>query len=255
MRAALRGDQLQGRERGHRLQRLGASFDHGRTGDGQEIADQVRRRSCRGDQLRAAPTQVPQVRARLIQLLRDVAVQLNGQPGDQHAIGLIGLMSSIIMLRRASRQLWSWPASSAPRPSGSRRRMAEKISMPFSSRLTWRPASRHAWYPRTRVASGIREEISSTFAQVSPCSRAAARRYLAQSSAERICPAVSCRRMRSAAIRCSRSSVLAGPACGCWRAGLGHHRPPSARVSGSPSWPASRPLTAASQRSRLFATL
>ena len=49
--------------------------------------------------------------------------------------------------------------------------------------------------------------------------------------------------------------VLAGPACGCWPSGPGHHRPPLARVSGSPSWPASRPLTAASQRSRLFATL
>ena len=82
--------------------------------------------------------------------------------------------------------------------------------MPFSSRLTWRPAARHAWYPLTRVASGIREEISRTFAQVSPCSRAAARRYLAQSPAERICPAVSCRRVRSAAIRCSRSSSWPG---------------------------------------------
>ena len=49
--------------------------------------------------------------------------------------------------------------------------------------------------------------------------------------------------------------VLAGPACGCWPTGPGHYRPPSARVSGSSSWPASRPLTVASQRSRLFATL
>jgi hypothetical protein len=86
--------------------------------------------------------------------------------------------------------------------------------MPFSSRLTWRPAARHASYPRTRVASGIREQISSTFAHVSPCSRAAARRYPAQSPAERICPAVSCRRMRNAAIRWSRSSSRPGRAAG-----------------------------------------
>ena len=49
--------------------------------------------------------------------------------------------------------------------------------------------------------------------------------------------------------------VRARPTCGSWRAVPGHHRPPLARVSGSPSWPASRPLTAASHRSRLFATL
>src|SRR5262245_43208538 len=49
--------------------------------------------------------------------------------------------------------------------------------------------------------------------------------------------------------------VLPGPGCGCWRPGAGHHRPPLARGPGSPFWPASRPLTAASQRSRLLATL
>src|SRR5690349_18647447 len=49
--------------------------------------------------------------------------------------------------------------------------------------------------------------------------------------------------------------ILPGPGCGCWRPGAGHHRLPLARVPGSPFWPASRPLTAASQRSRLLATL
>ena len=43
----------------------------------------------------------------------------------------------------------------------------EKISMPFSSRFTCRPAERHASYPLTSVASGIRDEMSRTFAQVS----------------------------------------------------------------------------------------
>ena len=49
--------------------------------------------------------------------------------------------------------------------------------------------------------------------------------------------------------------VLAGPGRGSWLAVPGHHHAPLARISGSLSWPASRPLTAASQRSRLFATL
>ena len=91
--------------------------------------------------------------------------------------------------------------------------------MPFSSRLTCLPSACHAWYPLTTVASATREEISSTFAQLSPCSRAAARRHLSQSPAVRICPATSCRRTPSAASRCSRSLSWPGGSAGV--AGLG----------------------------------
>ena len=98
VRAAPRRHQLQGRQPGHGLQRLGACLGHRRPGDGQEIPDPLRRRGRRRDQLRPAPAQMPQMRPRLIQLLRQVAVQLDGQPGDQHAIGLIGLMRRVILL-------------------------------------------------------------------------------------------------------------------------------------------------------------
>jgi len=78
--------------------------------------------------------------------------------------------------------------------------------MPFSLRLTCRPAARHASYPLTMVASGMREAMSRTFAQLSPGSRAAARRHRLQSSAVRISRAVSCNRMRNTASRCSLST-------------------------------------------------
>ena len=65
--AALAGHHLQGRQPGHRLQRLRAGLGHRRPGHRQEIPDPLHRRRRR-DQLRAAPAQVPQVRPRLIQL-------------------------------------------------------------------------------------------------------------------------------------------------------------------------------------------
>jgi CRISPR-associated endonuclease/helicase Cas3 len=114
--------------------------------------------------------------------------------------------SQTYAMRSASRQLR--PCSPAP---GSGRLSlcgcaTEKISMPFSSRLTCRPIARHASYPFTTVTAGIREEISRTFAQVSAGSRAAARRHRTKSSAVRTSRAASSRRMRSAASRRSPPS-------------------------------------------------
>src|SRR6266581_7840575 len=41
---------------------------------------------------------MPQVRPHLIQLFRNVAMQLSGQPGDHHAVSLIGLVRRIVLL-------------------------------------------------------------------------------------------------------------------------------------------------------------
>jgi hypothetical protein len=114
--------------------------------------------------------------------------------------------------RRGTRRvrLSSRSSSSVPRLSAGRRpaldwRAVEKISMPTSFRLTCRPTARQASYPLTKVASGFREEISRTFGQLWPGSRAAARRHVTQSSAVRTCSVASCTRTRNAARRCSRS--------------------------------------------------
>ena len=64
----------------------------------QGVPDPLRQRGRRGDQLGPEPSQVPQVRPDLIQLLRDIAMQLDRQPGDHHAIGLISLMPREVLL-------------------------------------------------------------------------------------------------------------------------------------------------------------
>ena len=93
------GDRLRRRQPGRPTSAARRRFSSdGRPGDGQELADPVHRRRLDGDQLLPAPPQLPQVPPRLIQLLRDIAVQLNSQPGDHHAIGLIGLMGRIVLL-------------------------------------------------------------------------------------------------------------------------------------------------------------
>ena len=77
---------------------------------------------------------------------------------------------------------------------------------------TWRPIDCHARYPRTMVAPGCCAAMSTMFAKLSPGSRAASRRHLAQSSGVRTAWACSPSRARSTARLAWRSCSRAGTA-------------------------------------------
>ena len=62
-----------------------AQVSRRRPGHRQEVPDPLHRRRRPRDQLLAAPPKLPQMRPRLVQLLRDVAVQLAASRRDQHA--------------------------------------------------------------------------------------------------------------------------------------------------------------------------